>query len=93
MGNKVTVTMQVDDEVKGAADALVGLCQDIKAKKSIAEDATDLFSKLAPILGTIAQLPEDMKANVDNRKYLAGALEQMVEVFVMPAPAVAVPQA
>lgn len=82
MGTKIPVTIQVDSEVKAIGDTLIKLAQDIKAKATLAQDFGDLAANLAPALGDIGSLSADLKSNPDNRKYLAGALDSVVEVFL-----------
>jgi hypothetical protein len=86
---KVPYTMQVDDEVLAIGKTLVGAAKDIQAKASVAQDFGDAVANLSGGLANLANLASDVKANPDNRAYLAAALEQTVDAFMNPAPAVA----
>jgi hypothetical protein len=83
---KVQKVFNVDDEVAAIADVLIAECKDIKAKAAVGQYMSDL-SKLLPFMAEIGNLGADLKNNPDNRAYLAIALEQAVEAFLMPAPA------
>lgn len=93
MSNKVIVTLNVDEEVKGIADALTDIVKDIEAKAAIGQYLADITKDLAPVLGSIGNLSADLKSNEDNYAYLGAALARMAKALLSPAaaPAVAAP--
>ncbi len=76
------VSLNVDDEVKALGDALAIIVADVKAGKSLIQDFTDAFGALLGAIGSIQNLPVDIK-KVDNQAYLIFALAKVLE----PAPA------
>lgn len=95
MSTKIVVTLNVDAEVKGVADALIDIVKDIEAKAAIGQYFADLSKDLAPALADIGNLSADLKANEDNAAYLGGALGRMTMALLKgstaPAPAPVAP--
>ena len=75
------VELQVADEIKALGDAISGIIVDIKAKKSIAQIASDALPGLLQAVGGMQSLGADVKL-VDNQVYLVRCLAQALE----PAP-------
>lgn len=74
----VSVELQVADEVKALGDALKGIIVDIKAKKAIAQIATDALPGLLSAVGAFASIGADVKL-VDNQVYLIKSLADALE--------------
>jgi hypothetical protein len=84
MSQKVEKKLMVDSEVAAVCDVIVAVAQDIQAKADASKYISDVSSKLLPAIGDIANLAADLKANPDNRKYIAMALEAAADVFLFP---------
>lgn len=80
--------LNVDDEVIAIGNAIVGLVNDIKAGKAALVDAEDAFAALVGAVGSLQNLPADIK-KIDNQVYLAKVLAGILEP-VVAAPAAAV---
>jgi hypothetical protein len=78
-----SVTLQVSDGLYEAGDIVLTLCADIRAKKTLAQDASDVFPKLLSAAGDLKSINIQ---SASERAYLAVILEEVVEVFVAAAP-------
>lgn len=72
------VQLNVADEVKALGDALAIIVLDVKAKKGVAQIATDALPGLLAAIGGMANIGADIKL-VDNQVYLIKALAQALE--------------
>lgn len=78
-GEKVQqVTLNVDDEIKALGDALATLISDIKAKKSVAQIASDLLPGLMAAVSGYQNIGGDLK-KVDDQTFLVHALSKALQ--------------
>lgn len=87
MGQKIEKKLLVDSEVAAVCDVIIALAVDIKGKAAMGQYLSDISGKLLPAIGDLANIGADLKANPDNRKYMAMALEAAADVFMFSAPA------
>jgi hypothetical protein len=80
--SKIPVGLNVDSEVVAIMDAVKIAAIDLKEKAKVSQVGADVFAKLSPELINMANLPTDMKANADNRAYIAMAMEQLTEALM-----------
>jgi len=78
----VQVQLNVDDEIKALADALAIAIVDVKAKKPIAQDLTDVAAKLIPALASLQNVQVDIKKG-DNQAYVVKALSDALSPQVV----------
>lgn len=85
MGQKIQKTLMVDSEVAAICDVITQIAVDVKAKATASQYLADISAKLLPAVGDLAALGADLKANPDNRKYIAMALEAAADAFLFSA--------
>lgn len=72
------VILNVDDEFVALGDAVKGLIADIKAGKTVLQDAQDAFSTLVAAIGSMGNVAADFK-KVDNQAYVLKSLGDALE--------------
>lgn len=77
-----SVTLNVDDEMKAAGDAIAMIIADVKAGKGAAAIATDALPLLISAVSGYSNMGKDI-LKVDNQVYLVRAIAMGLE----PAPA------
>lgn len=85
---KVSVNLQVDEEVINVGNALLKVINDVKGgPPSYIAISMDIVETMAPCLKSLMKLPGELKTSANNRAYLAMVLEEVVEVLLMAPPA------
>jgi hypothetical protein len=77
----VKVEIEVPKEMKEVADALIGLAQDIKAKKNIAEIAAGALPRVVVAVDGYEKLSEEAKAEqaFDAYSYLLAGIAKALK--------------
>jgi hypothetical protein len=80
---KIEKVFSVDDEIVAVVETLKSIAIDVKAKAPLNQVGVDAYLKLSPALATLANIASDVKANPDNRAFIAAGLEQLVEALLL----------
>jgi len=88
---KVQVMMEVPKESKEVVDLMAALVKDLKAKKSLAEIASDLLPKLMVAVDGFSAIGEEVAS--DGKDEMAGYLVQQLMAELMAVAPVAAPAA
>lgn len=82
----VQIILNVDQPVADLGQAMFSLISDVSNNASVFKYIEDVLEKISPMLWQVGTLSSDIKSNPDNRRYLAAAVEETCELFLLPLP-------